>query len=231
MLRGEPSGTTHAARLNDFYAPQAEHYDRSRERMLHGRSELLQSLALRSGETLVELGAGTGRNLDWPAARVDELAAVWLIDLCPVLLARARERFAGSSQVHTCEADAALWQPPQPVDAVLCAYSLTMIPDWFAAIDNAWAMLRPGGRIGVVDFYVSRTHPPPGRARHCALARALWPAWFGHDGVRLSADHLPYLERRFAVEQLSEHAGALPWLPGLRVPYYRFVGRKPVSVR
>ena len=34
-----------------------------------------------------------------------------------------------------------------------------MIPDWFAAVDHAWRLLRPGGTIGVVDFYVGRKHP------------------------------------------------------------------------
>ena len=51
-------------------------------------------------------------------------------------------------------------EPPEaPVDVVTFSYSLTMIPDWFAAIENALRMLRPGGQIGVVDFYVSRKYP------------------------------------------------------------------------
>jgi S-adenosylmethionine-diacylgycerolhomoserine-N-methlytransferase len=226
LLRGEPDAPTHAERLSGFYGPQASHYDRVRERMLHGRAELLAALAPQPGERLVELGAGTGRNLEYLGAQIDALEQVWLVDLCPPLLARARERFATRARVHTVEADATAWQPPQPVDIVLCAYSLTMIPDWFAAIDNAYEMLAPGGRIGVVDFHVARAHPAVGRTRHGVFTRTFWPLWFGHDGVRPNADHLPYLERRFATEQVSEHRAALPWLPGLRVPYYRYVGRK-----
>ncbi len=227
MLRGQPEAATHAARLTAFYAPQAGHYDRFRERMLHGRSELVGALAPADGEALVELGAGTGRNLAFLGQRLAGLRQAWLVDLCPPLLEHARRRFAEQSQVVTVEADATLWQPPEPVDIVLCAYSLTMIPDWFAAIDNAYAMLRPGGRIGVVDFHVSRAHPAPGHVRHGRLARAVWPLWFGHDGVHPSADHLPYLERRFEPLHLSEHSGRLAWLPGVRVPYYQFIGGKP----
>ena len=151
----------------------------------------------------------------------------WLVDLCPPLLAVARQRFSGRPNVHLVEADATTWRAPGPVDAVLCAYSLTMIPDWFAAIDNAYAMLAPGGRIGVVDFHVSRACPAPGRQRHGWMTRAFWPLWFGHDGVHPDPDHLPYLERRFETVECSEHRASLPWLPGLRVPYYRFIGRKP----
>ncbi|MBC7779027.1 MAG: class I SAM-dependent methyltransferase [Proteobacteria bacterium] len=226
MLRGEPRTGSHAERLAGFYAPQAEHYDRFRERMLHGRRELIEALATAPGETLVELGAGTGRNLEFLGDRLAHLDQVYLVDLCAPLLARARARFRDNPRVHAVEADATQWRAPAPVDLVLCAYSLTMIPDWFAAIDNAHAMLAPGGRIGVVDFYVSRAHPAPGRVRHRGVTRAAWPLWFGHDGVHPSADHLPYLERRFEPVHVSEHSGSLAWLPGVRVPHYRFIGRK-----
>jgi S-adenosylmethionine-diacylgycerolhomoserine-N-methlytransferase len=102
---------------------------------------------------------------------------------------------------------------------VYFSYALTMIPDWRAAIDNAIAMLTPGGTFGAVDFY--RSH-----ARHGPLARALWPRWFAHDGVRLSADHLPYLRSRLETLECLERRGAVPYLPGLAAPYYVFVGRK-----
>ena len=74
---------------------------------------------------------------------------------------------------------------------------LTMIPDRFAAIENAFAMLKPGGVVGVADFYVSRRHPAQGSTRHSWLTRWFWPAWFAGDDVFLSADHLPFLRRHF----------------------------------
>jgi len=229
LLRGQPGGGSHAERLAGFYGPQAAHYDRFRERMLHGRKALLDALAPTTGSTLVELGAGTGRNMAFLGEHLDRLDQVWLVDLCAPLLDQARARFSASTRVMAVEADATVWQAPVPVDTVLFAYSLTMIPDWYAAIDNAYAMLAPGGRIGVVDFYVSRRHPAPGHRRHRALTRAFWPLWFGHDGVRPNADHLPYLERRFEMLDLAEQSGPMPWLPGVRIPYYRFIGRKPLT--
>ncbi len=230
LLRGQPGGQDHRARLDSFYADQAADYDRFRERLLHGRGELCAELAglLADGARLAELGTGTGRNLEFLAGQLPRLGRVWAVDLCPSLLARCRARIAarGWDRVEAIEADATTWRSPEPLDAVLCSYSLTMIPDWFAAIDAALANLRPGGLLAVVDFHVSRRHPDPGLARHGALARCFWPAWFGHDGVHPSPDHLPYLRRR--CEQLSLHqgAGAIPLLPGLRAPWYRFIGRK-----
>jgi S-adenosylmethionine-diacylgycerolhomoserine-N-methlytransferase len=231
LLRGLPAATTHQDRLDAFYRPQAERYDAFRERLLHGRSDLIDRLPLAAGGSLVELGGGTGRTLEFLGDRLDRLDRAWLVDLCPPLLAQAERRCAGHgwTRVTTVLGDACRWQPPAPVDAVICSYSLTMIPDWFAAIDNAYAMLRPGGHIAVVDFTVSRPHPAPGQVQHGSFTRHFWPLWFGHDGVHPHPDHLPYLHRRFQRVFLDERRSSVPWLPLVTAPYYLFIGQKPAT--
>jgi S-adenosylmethionine-diacylgycerolhomoserine-N-methlytransferase len=93
-----------------------------------------------------------------------------------------------------------------------------MIPDWSRVIVNAQAMLAPGGRIGVVDF-----HLPAAGSR---LGNGLWRRWFAHDGVHLSTEHLPMLRRLFAEQASLERRAPVPYLPGLRAPYYIFVGER-----
>ncbi len=106
------------------------------------------------------------------------------------------------------------------------SYSLTMIPNWFSALENAWRMLRPGGHIGVVDFYVSRKYPTGDMMRHHWASRLFWATWFATDNVFLSSDHLPYLRERFRTCFLRERRGKVPFLPLLRAPYYLFLGVK-----
>jgi S-adenosylmethionine-diacylgycerolhomoserine-N-methlytransferase len=101
-----------------------------------------------------------------------------------------------------------------------------MIPDWYLAVDNALRMLKPGGHIGVVDFYVSRKYGDRGAVRHGWATRTFWPAWFANDNVHLSPDHLPYLQSRFDTVCCTETRARVPYLPGVRVPCYRFIGRK-----
>jgi len=230
LLRGQPRRGSHAERLQAFYGPQAKHYDAFRERLLHGRAELLELLGPRPGETIVELGAGTGRNLDLLRDLLGEdlagLGRVDLVDLCPALLEQARRRARGLPNVRVVEADAVSYCPASPADLVYFSYSLTMIPDWEAALGNALAMLRPSGRLGVVDFYVSEAQPAPGLARHGALTRWFWPRWFGHDGVHPNAAHLAKLRRLLPAHELREGLAPVPYLPGVRVPYYIFVGRR-----
>jgi S-adenosylmethionine-diacylgycerolhomoserine-N-methlytransferase len=218
MLRGQPRHGDRRQRLEAFYAPQADHYDAFRARLLQGRAEMLQMLAPAPHAHVVELGCGTGVNVIHLADRLDHLRRLDLVDLCPSLLAKARQRVMAYRNVEVIEADACSYQPDGPVDCVYFSYSLTMIPDWRRALDNALAMLRPGGRLGLVDFYLA---PDGGFASH------FWRRWFAHDGVYLSASHLPELCARLPDHVQHQRRAPVPYLPGLRVPFYLFVGHKP----
>src|SRR3954454_8706301 len=144
MLRGMPRAASHAEALSAFYAPQARHYDRFRERLLQGREVLIERLPLADGARVVELGGGTGRNAEFFGARLDRIQSLTIVDLCAPLLAEARERARRIPQLRVAEADATTYAPDEPVDMVYLSYALTMIPDWRAAVGNAMAMLKPG---------------------------------------------------------------------------------------
>ncbi|MGQ0636961.1 MAG: class I SAM-dependent methyltransferase [Planctomycetaceae bacterium] len=221
------SGETPAERLESFYRPQAAGYDDFRRRLLSGREELIMRVASGRG-VWVDLGAGTGANLEMAGPRVGEFERIYAVDLTRSLLDVARRRVErhGWHNVEIVQADAKTFAPPGPVDLVTFSYSLTMIDDWFRAVDRACEMLRPGGQIGVVDFFVARKHPAPGRARHSWQTRHLWPAWFARDNVFLSADHIPYLQGQFETQLLAERLGKIPYLPFVRAPYYLFLGRR-----
>lgn len=221
LLRGQPRHGTHADRLQRFYASQASRYDAFRDNLLHGRRELIDAMLLPTHARILEMGAGTGRNLDYFGERLHEFRSVDLVDLCPALLTRARIRARRLSQsgvrtVRVIEADASAYRSPYPLDCVYFSYALTMIPDWTRAIDNAIDQVAPGGLIGVVDFHLP----------HGEWSNAFWKRWFAHDGVRLSSAHLPYLQSRLRTQFVAQARGDVPFLPGLRAPYYVFVGRK-----
>ena len=218
MACGQPRRGDHRARLQAFYAPQAGRYDVFRERLLHGRAELVERLGIDEGMRVVELGCGTGSSLDRMGQRAGRCASIQLVDLCPALLAVALGRAATYPIVEVIEADAARWQPAVAVDRVFLSYALTMIPDWETTIANAVAMLKPGGRLGVVDFHL----PSSGSA----LGNSFWRRWFAHDGVQLSAAHLPALLRLLPEAWTDERRASLPYLPGLRAPYYLYLGRR-----
>jgi S-adenosylmethionine-diacylgycerolhomoserine-N-methlytransferase len=217
-----------ADRLSAFYAPQAGDYDRFRARLLHGRHSLLARLPARPGDVWIDFGGGTGSNLAALGSRIRPLRQVYLIDLARPLLDVARKRAArhGWTNVTLLEADAGAVDLPDGCATVaLFSYSLTMMPEWRRAIDTAHRLLAPGGAIGVVDFYVSERDAAPLR-QHSPLTRRFWPWWFGLCDVFPNPQQLAYLRNRFAVVALNEREGTVPYLPGLKAPYYQFIGRR-----
>lgn len=226
MARGAPRGGSHAESLERFYRPQAENYDAFRERLLHGRAEMIELLAPPDGAYIVELGAGTGRNAAHFGERLAAFDAVELVDLCPALLEQARLRWAGQPRVRVVEADATDYRPSRPADRVYFSYALTMMPQWRAALANALAMLKPGGLLGVVDFDLPRGDC---LAERCACE--FWRRWFAHDGVHLDRAHVDTLRQLTEPVTLHESNAAMPYLPGLRMPYYIYIGRKPATLQ
>lgn len=222
-------GETHQERLDSFYGGQADDYDAFRKKMLHGREDLFADLPITPDGRWVDVGAGTARNGELFGDRLARFQSAIFVDLSKSLLEVADRRIQemGWSNAHTHHGDATrLDMPDESADLITFTYSLTMIPDWFAAIEEAHRVLRPGGTIGVVDFYVSRRYPAEGRRKHSYFARNFWPFWFGNDNVHPSADHLPMLQRKFETDSVAEQYGKLPWVPIVRAPYYRFIGKK-----
>jgi S-adenosylmethionine-diacylgycerolhomoserine-N-methlytransferase len=225
-------GASHADRLEAFYRHQAAGYDDFRRRLLHGREEMLTSLELPPGRRMLDMGGGTGANLEFLGDRRSALDRITIVDLCPSLLETAQARITarGWTNVDTALADATSFEPSDGlVDVITFSYSLTMIPSWFSALEQAYRLLRPGGLIGVVDFYIARKWPEPGMKQHGIFWRYFWPTWFGFDNVFPSPDHLPWLQAHFQTVKREERLGRVPYLLGLRAPYYIFIGRKPAD--
>lgn len=222
-------GGTHAERLESFYGSQAEGYDDFRRRLLKGREGLYRSIQPGPNAVWVDMGGGTGANLEHLAPRMGSLRRAYVVDLSKSLLgvARRRAQQRGWNNVSIVEADATTFTPDEgQADVVTFSYSLTMIPDWFRAVENARRILKPGGTIGVVDFYVARKYPDRDCRTHPWATRAFWPVWFASDNVFLSPDHLPYLRAHFLQSMLAERRAKVPYLPLVRAPYYQFIGRK-----
>ena len=227
-----PASTVSASRqsMNAFYAPQAALYDSYRHRMLHGRSMMAACLPIKKGGVWVDVGGGTAFNLEYCADVLPAFERVYVVDVCDHLLLQAQRRIAqhGWTNVTCIQRDVCgregILSPEeaaQGCDLVTFSYSLTMIPQWEAALDAAFAMLKPGGTLAITDFTVL---PPP--FQH-PLTRGLLTRAFAVDGVRLSEAHRQRLVERFVPCVNEVRYGRFPYVPLLQCPFYVFVGRKP----
>jgi len=112
------------------------------------RTRAVELLALQPGETVLDLGCGTGRSLPVIEAAIGRGGRLVGVDASPDMLARARQRVDdhGWRNVTLIQADAEELTLEARVDAVLCfcTHDILTSP---AAVARAVAQLAPGGRI------------------------------------------------------------------------------------
>ncbi len=102
-----------------------------------------------SGEVL-EVAVGTGLNLPYYPAD----ATVTGIDLSEGMLALAKERAGAGVTLRQADAHALPFGDAS-FDAVVCTFGLCAIPDADVAIGEMVRVLRPGGRLILVDHVAS----------------------------------------------------------------------------
>ena len=116
-----------------------------------------QWLAERADGRVLEVAIGTGRNLPYYPAGV----ALTGLELSPAMLAIARQRATGLGLTADLREGDAQDMPfaDNSFDTVVCALSLCTIPDPTAAIAQMRRVLRPGGRLLLLD-HIASTWPP-----------------------------------------------------------------------
>jgi S-adenosylmethionine-diacylgycerolhomoserine-N-methlytransferase len=176
MIFADVKGSTQQERLESFYVTQADLYDSYRCRMLHGRFPMINAMPAPKNGVWVDMGGGTGSNLEFFGDKLNHWGKVVVLDLCPSLVETAQKRvtargwdsFVSVVLGDACDFDCvgmpaagmqalAYRKSHGPtvltvshffslilgtVDVVTFSYALSMIPDWKAAIRNAFRMLK-----------------------------------------------------------------------------------------
>jgi len=164
-----------------FYGRWADLYDRvaTAPGVARWRRAAVEALALAPGDTVVEMGCGTGANLPQLRRAVGPSGRVVGLDLTRPLLERARDRAdrAGWSNVHLLEAD--MRAPPlREADAVLGTFVCGMVEHPGATVEH-WCELADG-RVALLEAS-SSAHP---------VGRLLAPAFGAFVGAGQPADSL-----------------------------------------
>jgi ubiquinone/menaquinone biosynthesis C-methylase UbiE len=141
------------------WAKQAPRYDRQIgffERRVFGRSHRPWACSRASGDVL-EVAIGTGLNL----VHYPKEARLTGLDLSPEMLEIARTRAAEiGREIELREGDAhRLPFADSSFDAVVCTYSLCNIPDPARAVSEMKRVLRPSGKLILVDHIRSAVGP------------------------------------------------------------------------
>jgi arsenite methyltransferase len=179
--------------------PELAHaYSRSSSpQFSHGRL-LLDSLSLQSGESVLDLGAGTGELARLAADRVGESGSVLALEPLPdrVTLARSQPRPNLIYQLGGSDNLTAL--PSSAFDVVLLNSVFHWIADQQRLLHDLSRLLKPGGRLGLSTGITERPHQ-----QVALLAPLLAKASGGRAGL-LSP---PHVARRDVLHQQLEAAG------------------------
>jgi len=202
--------------IREIYAKRAGNYDISANlyyllgfREAHYRKMAIQALDPAPGDTVVEIGCGTGLNFGYLQERIGEKGHIIGVDLSAQMLDRAANRInsRGWENVSLVKSDAARYEFPQEMSRAISTFALTLVPEYDAVIRRVSAALGHHGRMVVLDLR------KPER----------WPDWLLNAAVALTrpfgvtldlADRKPWraMERHFTHVDYDEFFGGFAFL-------------------
>ncbi len=161
------SASQTSASVRRRYRRIAPIYDRANlEGLLYARARAraIELLQLQPGARVLDVACGTGASFAAIEQRIGPSGELVGLDLTPQMLtqAEARIRRHGWANVRLLEGDVcapADGRLGAPFDAAICALGMSVIPQWQDAWEAMLALVRPGGRVAVMDAgYPERGH-------------------------------------------------------------------------
>jgi len=160
------------SRLAGIYDPGMLLYRAAGLRMSAYRKAAVAALDLKPGDTVVDLGCGTGLNFPYLQDAVGSRGQIVGVDLTPAMLAQARRRVdrAGWANVVLVESDMAAFDLPPDARGVLATLAFATIPDYGDVIAKIAASLEVGARVANVELQWPDS----------------WPVWLARSAALLS---------------------------------------------
>jgi ubiquinone/menaquinone biosynthesis C-methylase UbiE len=154
--------------IRDLYRSGAKYYDLAvilykliGLRISSYRSRAFKMLYLRKGDTVIDLGCGTGLNFPYLIDQIGHEGRLIGIDITLEMLNCAQKRIAqnGWKNVELIESDIATYQFPKEVDAILSTGVFGYVTEFDHVIQEAARALSPDGRLVIMDVKLPNRWP------------------------------------------------------------------------
>ncbi|MGI0150270.1 MAG: methyltransferase domain-containing protein [Thermoplasmata archaeon] len=142
--------------------------------------------AIRPGDTVLDIGSGSGTDVLFASLRIGPGGKVYGLDITPAMIAKARANIEkmGARNVQILEGDATnIPLPDRSVDVVTSNGVLNLVPDKPAAFREIFRVLKPDGRLQLADIVVQSDV-----GAVCGLNPQLWADCIG--GAAVEPDYL-----------------------------------------
>jgi demethylmenaquinone methyltransferase/2-methoxy-6-polyprenyl-1,4-benzoquinol methylase len=118
------------------------------------RRQVIAALDVRPGDTVVELGCGTGLNFELLQKQIGPTGRLIGVDLTDAMLVEARQRVTkkGWRNVELVHGDVLDYDYPAEVNGVISSYALSLIPKCDLVIQRAARALAPGSRLALLEL-------------------------------------------------------------------------------
>lgn len=123
--------------------------------------------AIATGDTVLDIGSGSGTDLLIAAARTGTEGRALGLDITDAMMTKAlrnaREARTHNAFVLRGDAGDAIPLPAESVDVVTSNGVINLIPDKARAFEEAYRVLAPGGRLQLADIVVNSAIPDSAR--------------------------------------------------------------------
>lgn len=122
------------------------------------RARAVRTIDLKLGDSVLEVGCGSGRNLKHLVNAVGPKGTVYGADISEGMLAQARRRCErnGWSGVKLLHGDALELSLPEKIDGALFSLSYATMIHRREILRHAWDQLKPGGRLVIMDARIQK---------------------------------------------------------------------------
>lgn len=136
----------------------------------HYADDLVARLPVTSGMRVLETACGTGILTERLVRRLAGRGTVVATDLNEPMIAHGQRKLPGAPHLEWRQADATkLPFKDASFDAVVCQFGLMFFPDKAAGIQEAYRVLKPGGRY-LLNVWEALEHNPVARITHETIA-------------------------------------------------------------
>jgi len=121
---------------------------------------------IRPGDTVLDIGAGSGTDSILASRLVGDSGKVWSLDITPEMSAKLRAAIDvhDIANIEAIEGDAeAIPLPDHSVDVIISNGALNLAPDKRRAFAEMFRVLKPEGRVQIADIVIARPVPLGGR--------------------------------------------------------------------